>query len=172
MRGDGARTGATRGQTTLDFAIGVGVFLLVVAFVVAFVPTIFEPFERTDRGTQVADRLATSLSTDLLGDPGSPYVLDDRCTRAFFEQLDTGVDAPPECRYNTTAETTSEVFALGDRTGVNVTVEELDGGIATSAVTGRRFAAGPPVPDGRSITAARRVVRVEDEPYRLVVRVW
>ena len=34
----------SRGQTTLDFAIGVSVFLIVVAFVLAFVPGMVQPF--------------------------------------------------------------------------------------------------------------------------------
>jgi len=42
-------TGRRRAQTTIDFAIGISVFLIVVAFVVAFVPTVFTPFEDVDR---------------------------------------------------------------------------------------------------------------------------
>jgi hypothetical protein len=161
--------GDDRAQTTIDFAIGVGVFLLVVAFVVAFVPGIFEPFDRTNSGTQVADRVATSLATDALGDPATPYVLDDDCTEAFFVQMQTGTDAPTDCRFDTTANSPSEVFVLG-RTNLNVTIEERGAGVTSLGST--TLAAGDSVPDGISVTTARRAVHVDGETYRLFVRVW
>ncbi|SFG05113.1 hypothetical protein SAMN04488063_1267 [Halopelagius inordinatus] len=159
-------TNADRGQTTLDFAIGVGLFLLVVAFVVAFVPGIFEPFERTDDGTQVADRIATTLATDVLGDPAEPYVLDADCTVEFFD----GTDGSTDCRFDTDADGPSEVFALDASTGLNVTVSERGGGVV--ALDGTTLAAGDAVPEGRSVTTARRAVHVNETTYRLFVRVW
>ncbi|MFA1610183.1 DUF7287 family protein [Halobellus rubicundus] len=161
-----------RGQTTIDFAIAIGLFLVVVAFVVAFVPTIFAPFQSAD-GPQAADRVATSLSTDRLGDPAEPYVLNETCTSAFFEQLDGDADdggAPTTCRYDTTVDNTSAMFALPDPGGVNVSVHRLDGPVA--APFGEALAAGPAVPDSGTVTAARRVVLLDGETYRLLVRVW
>ena len=83
-----------RGQTTLDFAVGVSIFLVVVAFVVAFVPTMLEPFEQSaQEETAVADRLADQLATDLLAENVSePYVLDRECTVVFFESREDGND--------------------------------------------------------------------------------
>ena len=47
------------GQTTLDFAVGVSVFRIVVAFVLAFVPTMLQPFDGSSQGeTALTDRLA------------------------------------------------------------------------------------------------------------------
>lgn len=75
-----------RGQTTLDFAVGVSIFLIVVAFVVAFVPTMLEPFDGSaQEETAVADRLADDLATDLLvADVQEPHLLDRGCVVAFF----------------------------------------------------------------------------------------
>ncbi|RDI72994.1 hypothetical protein DWB78_03225 [Halopelagius longus] len=151
---------------TLDFAIGVGLFLLVVAFVVAFVPGIFEPFERTESGTQVADRVATSLATDVLGDPAEPYVLDDACTVEFFN----GSGGSTDCRFDTGADAPNGVFALDSSTNANVTVRDRGGDIA--ALGGTTLAAGDAVPDDRSVTTARRAVRLNGTTYFLFVRVW
>lgn len=75
-----------RGQTTLDFAIGVSLFLLVVIGVFTFVPGMLSPFEATAREeTAGADRIATQLSTGMLGSYDRPYLLDRTCTVAFFE---------------------------------------------------------------------------------------
>lgn len=51
-----------RAQTLQDFAVGIGIFLLAVAFVFAFVPTIITPF--ADSGTPdtaQADRIAATI---------------------------------------------------------------------------------------------------------------
>jgi hypothetical protein len=157
-----------RAQTTIDFAIGISLFLVVVAFVVAFVPTIFTPFESTESpGT--ADRIATSLGTDRLGDPAEPYVLNGTCTDAFFEQLESGTDAPGGCLYNTSADTTAALFGLSER-DVNVTIRRPDGTIADRP--GGKLAAGPTPPETASVSAATRVVSLSGESRRLLVRTW
>ncbi|WP_255196618.1 DUF7287 family protein [Halorarius litoreus] len=75
-----------RAQTTLDFAIGTSIFIIVVAFVLAFVPGMLQPFEAsTQQETAAADRIADQLVTDVLvEDVNSPFVLDRECTLAFF----------------------------------------------------------------------------------------
>ncbi|QLG62802.1 DUF7287 family protein [Halorarum salinum] len=166
----------TRAQTTIDFAIGMGVFLLATTFVVLFVPDIFVPFQGSSTvGT--ADRVAASLATDKLGDPATPFVLNAACTTAFFEGLtdDDFGDHPDDCRYDTTVDEPAVLFGLENGLSMNVTVEHLDGGVATiedpdeSDVT---LAAGPTPVDTQSVTSGRRVVSIDDEPYRLVARVW
>ena len=125
------RPSGERAQTTIDFAIGIGLFLLVVAFVVAFVPTIFTPFQST-QGPQTADRIATSLSTDRLGDPSNPYVLNATCTDGFFDQLNGGGPAPSTCLFNTSADTTRAVFTLDRTRDVNVTIRYANGSVVDS----------------------------------------
>ncbi|RLM90214.1 hypothetical protein D3D02_05450 [Halobellus sp. Atlit-38R] len=159
----------TRAQTTIDFAIGVSLFLIVVAFVVAFVPTIFAPFESAE-GPQTADRIATSLSSDRLGDPAEPYLLNVTCTTGLFDQLNDSSDADPACRYNTSADTTAGLLALDSTQDANVSIHELDGGVAT--INGTSLAAGPALPETQSVTSAQRVVAIGGQTYRLIVRVW
>jgi hypothetical protein len=84
----------SRGQTTLDFAIGVSVFLIVVAFVLAFVPGMVQPFQAsTQQETAAADRLAEQLAGGMLvEDVSKPYLLDRECTVIFFESRQDGND--------------------------------------------------------------------------------
>jgi len=157
-----------RAQTTIDFAIGIGLFLIVVAFVVAFVPTIFTPFQSTE-GPQTADRIATSLSADRLGDPSEPYVLNATCTEGFFDQLNGGGPAPSTCQFNTSADTTREMFSLDRTRDVNVTIRHANGSIVDGGV---RLAAGPTPPETTSVTSATRVVSLDGHSRRLIVRTW
>jgi hypothetical protein len=158
----------TRAQTTIDFAIGISLFLIVTAFVIAFVPTIFTPFESAE-SPETADRIATSLATDRLGDPANPYILSERCTNAFFEQLNGGNPGPTGCLYSTTANTTAELFGLDDTRKVNVTIRHANGSIVDAGV---RLAAGPTTPDTTSVSSATRVVSLSGETRRLLVRTW
>ncbi|MFB6252626.1 MAG: hypothetical protein ABEI27_13260 [Halobellus sp.] len=163
------RTESGRAQTTIDFAIGISLFLVVVAAVVAFVPAIFAPFESTD-GPQTADRIATSLSTDRLGDPAEPYALNETCTNAFFIQLDNGTNAPATCQFDVTADATTALFGLPGTRDVNVSIRTLDGAPANRP--GGEYVAGPPVSEANAVNAAQRIVRFDGETYRLLVRVW
>lgn len=84
-----------RGQTTLDFAIGVSIFLLSVAFVLTFVPGMVQPFTANPQEEMsVADRVATQLVQEMLAGT-DPYVLDTDCTVEFFRTDATGGVACP-----------------------------------------------------------------------------
>ena len=92
-RDTGRRDG--RAQTTLDFAVGMSVFLLTVAFVLSFTPNIVAPFSGSGtEDTVTANRVASQLVEGTLADPDRPYVLDKACTTAFFvpENLDGDPD--------------------------------------------------------------------------------
>lgn len=55
------------GQTSLDFLIGITLFLLVFIFVFAFIPKMFTPFQTdSDELTMTADRVAMALVENLL----------------------------------------------------------------------------------------------------------
>ncbi|MFC6836123.1 DUF7287 family protein [Halomarina ordinaria] len=85
-----------RAQSTLDFAVGVSVFLLAVAFTFAFIPGMTQPFSETVRvNPATADRVTDQLAGDTLATPGEPYRLDATCTAAFF---DAGPDGDG-CRF-------------------------------------------------------------------------
>lgn len=118
-----------RGQTTLDFALGVTLFVGAIIFTFTFAPTILTPFETSgQQDTITADRVADQLSQGLLGHPASPYVLDRHCTVAFFDRIgpDTVHDAPARCRYGNG--TLTQQLGLGVTANVNISlVGDLDG---------------------------------------------
>ena len=155
-----------RAQTTLDFAIGAGVFLVAIAFVVAFVPGMFVPFD-ADTGTITADRVADSAAKDLLGDPAEPGALDTACTVGFFEQMNGGGGAE-DCRFDQDASTPGAVFGVDDR--LNITIEERDGTVIEK--DGQLLAAGSDPATAESVSTVRRTVLFDEGSKRLVVRVW
>ncbi len=108
-----------RGQTTLDFAIGISVFLAVILFVFTFVPGLLEPFALSGEADTVrADQLADRLAEGELGNPQEPYVLDRHCTVSFF---DNSSSSPDRCRYE--GDNWRDRLDVPDTTRVNVTLE-------------------------------------------------
>ena len=147
-----------RGQTTMDFAAGISIFLVTVAFAFAFVPGIIAPF--ADPGTAdpvTANRIADDVATDRLSAPGEEYVLDAERTADFFGDPDA-VDRLAVPEYRT----------------VNVTVENatVENGTPVVDVGGERAAAGPETPSNADVTTAWRAVVVDDRRLELIVRVW
>ena len=178
-----------RAQTTMDFAIGAGVFLVTVAFVVAFIPTMLQPFDgNTQDNTVAADRIASQLAGGMLGDPANPERLDATCTKSFFESG----SPPAECRYSGT--TPEERVGLPDTTGLQVRllgdVTDADSGQellcwdadtetvveADAAACGDpgdvELVTGNPPTSGGSIVVADRFVSIEGLPAGLEVRTW
>lgn len=173
------RSSRDRGQLTVDFVVGVAVFVVAVAVVVAVVPGLFEPYDDAET-TVVVDRVADDLTGDLLAASPSapPGVLNESCTVAFF----TGSGASG-CAFDA-SDPLTERFGVAGTYRVNVTVawnetgdedvETLcgDGGTVSACGT-ETLAAGPPVPaNRRSIGTATRVATVGDRPVLLKVRVW
>ncbi|MCG1002586.1 hypothetical protein LQ368_03905 [Halobacterium noricense] len=143
----------SRAQTTMDFAAGVSIFLVTVAFAFAFVPGIITPFADPDVGDPVsANRIADDLSTDRLGSPDQPYALDTDQTAAFFDGDEV------------------DELALRDYKSVNVTLTTAAGDVAT--IDGVRTATGQSVSADADATVAWRTVTVGGDRYELVVRVW
>lgn len=157
-----------RGQTVLDFTIGVSVFLAVIVFSFAFLPTMFAPFESdTGSDTATADRVADRLSADALVDsPADPGVLNATCTTEFFDPA--GGD-PAGCRYDSDSSDLRSAVGVGEFATVNVTVRD-DGGIRT--VGGTRLAAGDDPTSVDDPVVAKRVVLLSGDQNRLLVRVW
>lgn len=172
-----------RGQTTIDFAVGVGVFLIAVVFVLGLFPGLLQPFTSgPQEETVAADRSADNLAAGLLGDPTTPYVLDLECTDAFFEDT-----SPSECRF--AGDDLHERMGLGSRQRVNVSIrgnvtgpdgkdvlcEDGGGGLVEaddgSCSTAFRTGDTPPTGTG-SVVVARRVVSIDGTDATLEVRVW
>jgi hypothetical protein len=107
-----------RGQTTIDFAIGIAIFLGVVVFAFSFVPGILQPFELSgEENPSLSDRTADALSQELLGSADQPYVLDRYCAVAFFNDLN---DAASDCNYDSGS--LSSILNLDSTHNINISV--------------------------------------------------
>lgn len=177
-------TSGARAQTTLDFAFGIGIFLVVLTFAFTFVPGMLQPFEQgTASETIGANRAADSLAEGMLGDPATPYLLDTTCTVGFFN-----ASVPAACAYS--GSTVSDRLATGQFQNVNVTLRgSMSGdqyrqlcwhGTALAEVGSGNCAAGDlelstgdAIPSGsQSSVTARRVVAVDGTTALLRVVMW
>ena len=136
---------AERAQTAIDFVVGVGIFVLAVAFVLAFVPSMFAPFFGGGVGDSlVTDRSAAQLAdVELVADPATPGVLDKSAVDDFF---DSGCDE----------------IHLADRLGIDTE--------RVYVTVGEDWACGPE-PAGAE-TSSQRLVSVDGERHILRVVVW
>lgn len=179
----------SRGQTTIDFAIGISLFLLVMSGIFLFVPGALEPFEQgAQEDTVTVNRVADSLSEGILADPSEPYLLDRACTISYFDDPTT---SPPDCDFS--GSSLRETIGLGSGQSVNVTIrgnvstssspetqlcwndgaEKLDivSNCGDSADTILRVGGDPPG-DSQAAVTARRVVELDDRSVFMVVKVW
>ncbi|UPV99639.1 hypothetical protein M0R88_14090 [Halorussus gelatinilyticus] len=159
-----------RAQTSIDFVVGMSVFLLTIAFVVAFLPGVFEPFTATGSGDVLAaDRTAGLLAEQLLADPTSPGVFDSACTAEFFDAAGDGAAGVAGCQYATDAADLDAALGLGPATAVNLTIEN-DGTVQSRR--GVTLAAGPTPPRSESVVVSRRVILLGGDDADLYVRLW
>jgi hypothetical protein len=155
----------SRGQTTIDYGIGAALFVVVVAFVLAFTPTILDPFIGDGQaGFPTADRGADQLATDLLvADPAEPYVWDTACADEFFAGP-SAYSSDPVCRYNESANTVNDVIGYDDRVNANVTLYRNEAQVDSIGPT---HAQG-----GSAVSTTSRVVHYDGKHHRMVVAVW
>jgi hypothetical protein len=175
-----------RGQTTLDFAIGVSVFIAVLLFIFLFIPGILSPFTASAQDeTVTSNRVADQLAAGTLASPSEPYVLDSYCTVAFFE------DNPANCRFsggslesqlgidtgfqqvnvslrgNLTAGETGQEVVCWDSTGAET---GLVGSSSSDCDT--ELARGDPVPTTQPSITSVRVVSLDGHDVTLFVEMW
>lgn len=150
MRGDRAHADAApsrdRSQTTQDFVLGIGIFLLAVAFVFAFVPSVITPYAADGGGgAATAERIAND-------------VLDETATGEAPNEIDANA-------FDDAGWTATTVDA------VNVSVVSLDGGEILLDVADDDAYDDQP---GASVSRIVTVEGASDcDPAcRLVVRVW
>jgi len=173
-----------RGQTTLDFSVGMGLFIISLIFVLTFVPGILDPFTAgTQEETTAVDRVADELSQRLLGNATEPYKLDVDCTRTFFQSGTVG-----DCPFSGTELT--ERLSIEDTKNVNVTITGNVSGTPSDGVlclsdtstalserpcggTETGLATGPsPSGSGGKTVSARRVVVLSDHDVTIEVEMW
>ncbi|ELZ52012.1 hypothetical protein C465_02846 [Halorubrum distributum JCM 9100] len=175
-----------RGQTVLDFVVGMSVFLVAVGFTFAFVPSLLEPYAVGEGATVIvaergAARLAeSSLAGSSLAGAGSTATLSHACTLGFFNETAPGAAAESDCAWTATAADLHAELGVDDLRGLNLTVTQHgaikrldsdDGPVAMRA--------GPAPPSSTSVSSASRIVTIDDpgdreppETYRLTLRVW
>ncbi|MFO8115196.1 MAG: hypothetical protein R6U01_07520 [Halorubrum sp.] len=176
-----------RAQTPIDFAVGASVFLLTLGFVIAFVPTVFDPFAGAATASPaLSDRVAAGLVGDLLvASPTEPAVLSPACTAAYFEG-DGGnatlADAAG-CPAGVTNDTAAE-FGIDDDVLVvvhpmdeadpvdNASTVSFDTESGTRAVELRRSTSDPVRVDRGGVSVSQRLVSIDGTQYRLTVWVW
>lgn len=178
-----------RGQTTLDFTIGITIFVVVLAGVFLFVPGTLQPFEQGGQEDIVTvNRVADQLSEQLLTESGEPYILHDDCTVEFFG----GPDASTECEFS--GGTLQQQVGHGDLQFMNVSIRGPRSGSSGPNIrcydsdkqAGERLVSlsdcGDPgetrLAVGRapvsvdSTVTARRVVELDGQDVFLVVELW
>ncbi|MFP4590705.1 MAG: hypothetical protein ACLFMX_01420 [Halobacteriales archaeon] len=140
-----------RGQTTQDYAIGIGLFLLIVIFALTFVPSVLAPFEDVDANERAAqaERAANTIVERAALDDERVHLEDE----AFAAEL---------------ASLGPTNLGLPSTATINVTVTDLD-----DETVERR--AGRPY-DGQDAGSWTRIVTTDEgscvEGCRMLVRVW
>jgi len=185
------RSSTERGQTTLDFAIGISIFLAVLIFIFLFIPGVLSPFtESTQEETVASNRIADQLAKGMLASPSEPYVLDRYCTVEFFD----GTNANPSgCNYDDATPDIERIVGLDtNRDNLNVTIRgnvstagdgtdilcwKDDVGLAEkpgSCTSGDVYLTrgdSPPSSSQASVTSVR-VVSLNREDVTLYVEMW
>lgn len=164
-------TDCGRGQTLPDFAVGIAIFLVTITFVVVFVPQLIVPFEDQEQPA-VAERIANDLSRDLLAERGTPSMLNESRTLAFFnDSLETerlGVDSTYSVNVtlrNASSDARQSAILCDSGGGSIVDCDD--------AAADTLLGAGPSVPqDDRSVGTARVGVFTSETDAVLEVRVW
>ena len=148
-----------RGQTTQDFAIGIGIFILAIAFVFAFVPTIITPF--ADAGgaqTAQSDRITATIVDNLSEENSNHLDTSEFDSQYGVESYELASDLG--LRTNLDGETF-------DRVNVTITRLGSDGDVQHS---------GGDDWDGEIGASTTRIVTTTggdcDPACKLIVRVW
>jgi hypothetical protein len=161
-----------RAQTVLDFVVGMSVFLAVVAFTFAFVPSLLEPYTAGEGATVItAERGAAQLAESSLAGAESPAVLSPVCTAAFFNGTSPETaESEWGCNWKANADALHAELGVAEFRGVNVTITR-DGTVGEIGPDDVRMRAGATLPRSRSVAAASRIVDIGGDPYRLTLRV-
>jgi hypothetical protein len=168
--------GNDEGQVTIDYLIGITIFIVALFFIFQYTAGLFTPFQsNSDEVTLVADRLATSITENKIssGDINTPNLIDENRTGNYFYLLSTSSGYTNE---------TKNLGLRGEyhRYNLNVTLGNSSGIIKLATtnhgeITG---ASGSTLPLSGNIGQTKRIVLIENtetgqtETAILSVRVW
>nr|WP_321497161.1 hypothetical protein [uncultured Methanolobus sp.] len=136
------------GQITIDYLIGIIIFLFAVLFIFNYTSGIFAPFHsNSDEITLIADRTSTALVEKILseGDETVPNLLNKAKVETFFIELDTNYEP-----------TVDHLGLTGSylRYDFNVTLEN------NTALTN---VAGKVIPPGVNVGQTKRIVLIKND---------
>lgn len=171
-------TGPRRGQTLVDFAVGIAVVLVTLSFIVVFLPQLTLPYDDTEQPV-VAERAGSTLDHHITAQ-GSESKLNETCTTAFF---DLGPDTG--CQFDS-GDPVTEKLGIDSSYSVNVTLRNVASDTSNSTLLcadngsidgcgdgGEQLAEGPTVPDEEvSVTTVRRSVFTAERNAVLELVVW
>ena len=167
-------TPTARGQLAVDFAVGVGIFLLAVTFVSVFAYTIIGPFTSTAGSdavvaNQASNHFAETAFTDTESPGSAPTQLDRYCVDAFFAN---DAAATSQCQFEHTAANIDSEFTTPLGSSVSLRIEHLDGATLTqySSVSGGELTYQTSQPIASDATTSR-IVLIDGQAYALVVEI-
>lgn len=165
------RTASDRAQTAQDFALGVGFFVIAVAFVFAFIPSMLT-FTTADPGVKAAkqaDMASSGLVRSLAAESGEPGRVNGTMAADYFNA--SGSEAALQSD-----------LALPNTSFVNVTLRSIDGedvvnltdsnGNQVSMAAGREYRRGLPAAEVARVLTVTEDGGTCDPACQLVVRVW
>lgn len=176
-----------RGQTALDFMIGMGVFLFAIVFLLTVIPAIIDPFSGSQEQPLIADRVASEVANGMMVEPGTSTTLDETCTYTFFNQsLGNGSDCAVP--FNESEDHLPTRLSIDDRYSLNITVRRNVSGdvrpdiLCTNgnrvdscsgiAVNETRLAIGPIPANRKTVTATQRAVFLDEKDVIVVIKLW
>ncbi|MBC7085623.1 MAG: hypothetical protein H5T43_04580 [Methanomethylovorans sp.] len=150
------------GQITLDYLVGITIFLLALVFLFQYAAGLFMPFESTsDEVTMIADRVAATVVEDWIsaGDPHTSNIVCSTFMEDFFTQLNTNY------------------IITQNSLGLNGTFFCYDLNVSLENSTKVISCGGKNLPHGGNIGQTKRIVLVEDSrgnSYTAILsfRVW
>lgn len=177
-------TDGQRAQTVIDVLVGVGVFMIAIAFVFSFIPSMVDPFSQDQEVTLVADRIAGEVADGMLVETNSSGVLNETCTYAFFESS-YGDGAQCALSFDETETDLATRLGVDSRYSINVTIRRnvtngpdpdimcTDGSAVLPCSSGPdRLAIGPNPPADGSVISTRRTRLIDGKDVSVVVKLW
>ncbi|QSG06539.1 DUF7287 family protein [Halapricum desulfuricans] len=141
-----------RGQTLQDFAVGIGVFLVVFIFVLSLFPGLLSPFQSATGGSEraQAEQVTTQMVENLSEGSDLHHLNETRLWRVL-DQSESDL---------------RDRYGLPRTTNINITVETLSGEKTINGTDNSFY--------DREVATSARIVTVEgcSPACRLVVRVW
>ncbi|MFB6201995.1 MAG: hypothetical protein ABEI98_08285 [Halorhabdus sp.] len=176
---------AGRGQTNLDFVVGVSLFIVAIVFVWMFLPNLFAPFTASGShgDTVTADRAANRLASGTPGHGTGPSTVDESCLVAFFDDSYTDL----RCGFDASAPIAQRLGLLSN-TPVKVTVKsDIDGDGNKSILSWNKNTLGNAFTEGSGdvtlvdggkpgssseIAIVRRAVSIDGQEATIIVKTW